>query len=99
MVRQSAACALALLAFAAIPRANAISMAQIAREYVRLVLAMGRHDPDYVDAYYGPADVKAEADARALTLDEIGKSVNTVTESIKSAPVDGRDELSRLRRQ
>ena len=37
----------------------------VAREYVRLVLATGRHDPDYVDAYYGPAEWKAEADAAA----------------------------------
>ena len=37
-------------------------MAQISREYVRLVLALGPHDPDYVDAYYGPGDIKTEAD-------------------------------------
>jgi hypothetical protein len=74
-------------------------MAQIAREYVRLVLAMGQHDPDYVDAYYGPADIKAEAGARKLTLDEIGKTVNTVSEWVKGVPADGRDELSLLRHQ
>ena len=28
----------------------------IAERYVKLVLAMGEHDPDYVDAYYGPAE-------------------------------------------
>jgi hypothetical protein len=36
---------------------NTDAMAQISREYVRLVLAMGAHDKDYVDAYYGPDDV------------------------------------------
>ena len=30
-------------------------MRQLAEAYVRLVLAVGRHDPAYVDAYYGPA--------------------------------------------
>ncbi len=40
------------------------SLDAIAREYVSLVLAIGRHDPDYVDAYYGPPEWKAEADAR-----------------------------------
>ncbi len=35
---------------------------RISREYVRLVLALGRHDPDYVDAYYGPTAVKAEVE-------------------------------------
>jgi hypothetical protein len=74
-------------------------MAQIAHEYVRLVLAMGQHDKDYVDAYYGPADVKAQADAAHLSLDDIGKTVNTVEEWLRGVPAEGRDELSRLRHQ
>ena len=47
-------------------------MSKIAREYVRLVLAMGQHDADYVDAYYGPDDIKQEAERAKLTLDAIG---------------------------
>lgn len=35
----------------------------VAERYVRLVLAVGRHDGGYVDAYYGPAAWKAEVDA------------------------------------
>ncbi|WP_243286708.1 hypothetical protein [Geothrix terrae] len=34
-----------------------------ATDYVRLVLAVGRHDADFVDAYYGPPAWKAEAEA------------------------------------
>jgi len=30
---------------------------------VRLVLAVGQHRPDYVDAYFGPPELKVEADA------------------------------------
>ena len=74
-------------------------MSQIAHEYVRLVLAMGHHDPDYVDAYYGPADIKAGADTAKLTLDDIGRTVNIVTDWVRGVPADGRDELSRLRHQ
>ena len=36
---------------------------QIAEEYVRLVLTLGNHDKSYVDAYYGPAEWKTEAEA------------------------------------
>src|ERR1051326_8372218 len=79
--------------------AHTQSMAQISREYVRLVLAMGQHDADYVDAYYGPADIKAEADTAKLSLDDIAKSVGTLLEWVKGVPADGRDELSRLRHQ
>jgi len=74
-------------------------MAQIAHEYVRLVLAMGHHDADYVDAYYGPASIKAEADAAKLSLDDIQKTVDTVTEWVKGVPAEGRDELAQLRHQ
>jgi hypothetical protein len=38
---------------------NAVGMNQLAERYVRLVLALGQHDADYVDAYYGPPDWKA----------------------------------------
>ena len=29
-------------------------MTPLAERYIKLVLALGQHDPDYVDAYYGP---------------------------------------------
>ena len=73
-------------------------MAQISRDYVRLVLALGAHDKDYVDAYYGPADIKAEAEKAGLSLDAIGKNAVALSEQLKAAPA-GADELSRLRHQ
>ncbi|WOX05033.1 hypothetical protein [Microbulbifer pacificus] len=36
---------------------------QLAEDYVRLVLTLGKHDKSYVDAYYGPAAWKEEAEA------------------------------------
>ena len=38
-------------------------MDRVAEGYVKLVLAMGAHDADYVDAYYGPSEWKTEAAA------------------------------------
>jgi hypothetical protein len=35
-----------------------IKMNKIAEEYVKLVLKIGQHDADYVDAYYGPEEWK-----------------------------------------
>lgn len=46
-------------------------MNRAAERYVKLVLAVGRHDPDYVDAYYGPPDWKTEAQAGKRPLAEI----------------------------
>jgi len=93
------ATAVAAATTVAAAQSKTVSMAQIAREYVRLVLALGHHDADYVDAYYGPADIKSEADSAKLTVDDIGRTVNTVSEWIKGVPADGRDELSQLRHQ
>jgi hypothetical protein len=39
-------------------------MDAIAEQYVKLVLAVGQHDPDYVDAYYGPPEWKTAAAAK-----------------------------------
>ena len=44
------------------------SMDSIAQQYVRLVLALGQHDADYVDAYYGLPEWKAEAQTAKLDL-------------------------------
>ena len=80
------------------PAGNADRMAEISREYMRLVLAMGQHDKDYVDAYYGPADIKADAKRAKLTLDDIGTSVNALSTRLNGLPPAG-DELSQLRHQ
>jgi len=40
----------------------------IAERFVKLVLAVGEHDPLYVDAYYGPAEWRAEAVAAKKPL-------------------------------
>jgi len=52
-------------------RGEAPEMKDIAESYVKLVLAVGRHDADYVDSYYGPPDWKAEAERAGRPLAEI----------------------------
>ncbi len=49
-------------------------MNSIAEAYVRLVLAVGQHDADYVDAYYGPPEWKEKAKAGNKPLTEIRKT-------------------------
>ena len=41
-------------------------MNTLATQYVRLVLAMGQHDADYVDAYYGPPEWRPPRSKRPL---------------------------------
>ena len=47
-------------------------MNAVAERYAHLVLALGLHDPDYVDAFYGPAEWKTQAEKEKKTLEGIG---------------------------
>jgi hypothetical protein len=42
-----------------------------AERYIRLVLALGQHDTDYVDAYYGPPEWRRQATESKRPLTEI----------------------------
>jgi hypothetical protein len=53
-------------------------MNSLAEQYVRLVLAVGQHDADYVDAYYGPSEWRTEAEAQKLPLAEIASRAATL---------------------
>ena len=74
----------------------------VAERYVRLVLAVGQHDGDYVDAYYGPPEWRKEAEAAKLPLGEIDTRAATleadvVKTAVPQTKVDG--ELWKLRKQ
>ena len=58
--------------------AKGSAMDKIAEEYVKLVLAVGQHDADYVDAYYGPPEWKKDAAATKIGLDTIGSQARTL---------------------
>jgi hypothetical protein len=73
-------------------------MNALAERYVKTVLALGQHDKDYVDAYYGPPEWKRDADASKLGLDAIAAQGRAVRADLSKVPV-GRDELDRLRHQ
>jgi hypothetical protein len=47
------------------------SLDPIAQRYMTLVLALGEHDPNYVDAYYGPDSLRATVRADLLSISEI----------------------------
>ncbi len=74
----------------------ATPMNTIAEGYVKLVLAMGQHDPDYVDAYYGPPEWKREVDAAKTSLEAIGSRADALVKDLAAVPA-GSGELERLR--
>jgi hypothetical protein len=75
-------------------------MNSIAERYVKLVLAVGQHDADYVDAFYGPPEWKAEAERRKLPLPDIDAAAERLIADIPAAPdADRGDGLAVLRRE
>jgi hypothetical protein len=84
--------ALPVLLMAALP------MNSIAERYVKLVLAVGQHDADYVDAYYGPPEWKTETERNKMPLAEIQAAATRLIADIPAvSDADRRDELIVLR--
>ncbi len=73
-------------------------MHEIAAGYVKAVLALGLHDADYVDAYYGPAQLKAETEAERPSLEAIAARVESLRAALPGHRADG-DGMEGLRYQ
>jgi hypothetical protein len=68
-------------------------MRELAERYVRLVLGIGHHDADYVDAYYGPVDWRPVAPP---SLDQLRGEATDLLDGLMAC-TEPEDELSRLR--
>src|SRR5688572_7923738 len=77
---------------------GASSMDRAAESYVKLVLAVGQHDPDYVDAFYGPPEWRIEAEAAKRPLADLRAEAERLVAELQamSAP---EDEMEQLRHQ
>ncbi len=93
----------AIAAVSAQPR-TADPLRSIAERYVKLVLAVGQHDADYVDAFYGPAEWRTEAAATPSTLAAIDQQAAALEAEMAGAfgairPARADAELWVLRQQ
>jgi len=73
----------------------------VAERYAHLVLALGQHDPDYVDAFYGPPEWKTQAEKEKKSLNVIGAEAAELIAALAKTPdaATSGDELLRLRRE
>jgi hypothetical protein len=69
----------------------------VAERYVRLALALGEHDTDYVDAYFGPPEWRERAQQQAMPLAEITASAEELVDTLEAMDVSNADELLALR--
>lgn len=72
---------------------------RLAESYARLLLALGQHDADSVDAFYGPPAWKAEAEKEKLPLETIKKRALGVSAELRTVPAGRLDDMSRSRQE
>ena len=72
------------------------SIGTIAREYLRLAVALGERDPDSIDFYAGPPELAADVRAATPTLAAIRASAADLIASLPRARVDAATDV-RLR--
>ena len=74
------------------------SLDRVAEGYVKLALALGEHDPLYVDAYNGPPEWRAKAREEKKPLVEIEKETAPLLSELARLDCSGEEEIVRLRR-
>ena len=79
------------------PVPNPAVLDGVARRYVVLVLGLGRHDPNYVDAYYGPDSLKAIAARDSLAVGQIRAAAESLIAVLGDSVPAYVDSLVRLR--
>ncbi|HEU4522891.1 MAG TPA: hypothetical protein VFT12_12865 [Thermoanaerobaculia bacterium] len=72
------------------------SMNTAAERYVRLVLSLGEHDADYVDAYYGPPAWREEVKAAKPPLEQIYNDAVALRRDLQALSMPA-DEVESLR--
>jgi len=83
----------------ALKNETAAAMNAIAESYVKLALAVGVHDPLYVDAYFGPEAWQAKAKEERKSLAAIEREAAPLIARLEKLDVSKDEEIVRLRRQ
>jgi len=96
MRRHGAVPALLILTTLASACASNKPVNEIAQAYVKLVLAVGEHHPDYVDAYYGPAAWRDAARADSASLTTLHGRADVLLARLDEIRAP-KDEMERLR--
>lgn len=76
----------------------ATAMNRIAEDYVRLSLEIGSQEDGYIDAYYGPAEWKTEAEANPRGLIDLANAVIALEERLDGVDAASLSPLEEKRR-
>lgn len=72
-------------------------MKEIAESFVKLAFHVGKYDKDYVDAYFGPENLKKEAKTENKRLGQIKQMADRQIERLGEISLEKAEELERLR--
>jgi len=92
-----AATLLLLLQACASSRPARTPLDEHAEDYVRLALALGEHDSDWVDAYYGPPEWREAVKSEKKSLSAIEEAAVLLYATVEQTPVPA-DRMLALRR-
>ena len=87
---------LLIIVVACAPRAEP-DLNPLAEAYVRLALEVGTHEEGYIDAYYGPPEWKAEAEANPRSTGELKPAVDALSAEVAQALAQARDSVVQRR--
>jgi hypothetical protein len=79
------------------PAGTAPNLDAIAEAYVKLALALRPYDPAYVDAYFGPPEWAAEAEAGSRSLAELRTAAAALVTELHRGGTDEEDIVKRRR--
>src|SRR5690606_20786364 len=65
----------------------------LAQDYIRLVLEVGEHEPGYVDAYYGPAELAEQAKANLRSVPDLKTEAERLLAAVQAAANPSEDPL------
>lgn len=74
------------------------SLDSIARDYVKLQLAIGEKEEGYIDAYYGPPQWQAEAKMKPRALPDLAARAGVLTVRLRSIADSRLEPIERRRR-
>jgi hypothetical protein len=63
-----------------------MTLDEVARGYVELALGIGEHDPNYVDAYYGPDETRETVKAAKADLQSLARRGGDLVAAAEAAP-------------
>ncbi|MEO7802360.1 MAG: hypothetical protein ABIR81_10185 [Ginsengibacter sp.] len=74
------------------PKSN---IENLAKQYVTLGLAIGKYDPPFIDAYYGPDSLKpVQGKATVFPKDSLLKAVDTLSQQLKIISLNNTDSAN-----